>query len=207
MTSATSSGARWLLNESSIHQKDWAWLVLWNIHFFNEFPYIGKSQLIFFRGVGQPPTRGVGQFLSISPAIEKWEGSRSSHPRWIHPAPSRYTPYISRVRQQALAVMDNVLSSAQCFTGGHSRSFFGYLNGIFCHGENNRFPWEISNNLNIISWKLVHQSEDIYIYMIYIYIYMYVCIINPISYATEVNQLNQGFVAPPYTSACLSAIW
>ena len=172
MTSATSSGARWLLNESSLHQKDWAWLVLWNIHFFNEFPYIGKSQLIFFRGVGQPPTRGVGQFLSISPAIEKWEGSRSSHPRWIHPAPSRYTPYISRVRQQALAVMDNVLSSAQCFTGGHSRSFFGYLNGIFCHGENNRFPWEISRNLNIISWKLVHQSEDIYIYMIYIYIYV-----------------------------------
>ena len=97
--------------------------------------------------------------------------------------------------------MDNVLSSAQCFTGGHSRSFFGYLNGIFCHGENNRFPWEISSNLNIISWKLVHQSEDIYIYIWYIYIWyiyicMYVCIINPISYATEVNQLNQGFVAP-----------
>jgi len=39
-----------------------SWVVVWNMAFI--FPYIGNviiptDELIFFRGVGQPPTRGI----------------------------------------------------------------------------------------------------------------------------------------------------
>ena len=85
--------------------------------------------------------------------------------------------------------MDNVPSSA-----GED----GYLNGI-CHGENNRFH----GNFKQFEYKQLEIGPS-KIQCVYIYIYVYV--INPISYATEVNQLNQGFVAPAYTSSGIAIV-
>jgi hypothetical protein len=47
--------------------KSTSWLMVWNMTFI--FPYIGNviiptDELIFFRGVGQPPTRGM---------VSKWD--------------------------------------------------------------------------------------------------------------------------------------
>jgi len=46
-----------------IHIIIYSWLVVWNHGFLNDFPYIGNGiiipidEVIFFRGVGQPPAR------------------------------------------------------------------------------------------------------------------------------------------------------
>ena len=48
------------VSENWVFPKKYNWLVVWNM-FFLTFPYIGNvivptDELIFFRGVGQPPT-------------------------------------------------------------------------------------------------------------------------------------------------------
>ena len=62
------------------------WLVVWNHGILNDFPYIGNviiptDEVIFFRGVGQPPTRKVGirkdkKFFCTKIQFMKWDLNR-----------------------------------------------------------------------------------------------------------------------------------
>ena len=62
----------WWLGTGFVAFKKYNWLVVWNMNFY-DFPYIGKfiiptDEIIFFRGVGQPPTRqGGARVSSVAP--------------------------------------------------------------------------------------------------------------------------------------------
>ena len=79
----------WNVDRKKKHQKHHNWLVVWNINFI--FPYIGNliipiDEVIFFRGVAQPPTRS--SLVSCKGEYSEWAprnsqlGSRFTNRRW-----------------------------------------------------------------------------------------------------------------------------
>ena len=63
---------------------DYIWLVVWNIFYFPiniGFLVIPIDELIFFRGVAQPPTRYIYIFSSIQLAIQVLYARYANHPQ------------------------------------------------------------------------------------------------------------------------------